>query len=186
MLPSFFTAMHAYFEQKRNVVMSLMQAVTVAAIMVWPAITSFLMERFGFRGTVAIFAALSLNSVLAALTLQPVEWHMKKRKLSLHEAYDRVAGNVDVEQEEGEKKEHSKVDVEEKLLENNEISEGMRERKGSYVVRKPRPSIVSVGGLAASVGSHLNKLHSEAKKQKLSKWLVKFLRGSSVVLKYHF
>lgn len=170
MLPSFFTAMHAYFEKKRNVVMGLTQALTVVAIMVWPAFTTFLMDRFGFRGTVAIFAALSLNSILAALALQPVEWHMKKRKLSLHEAYDRIAGNVE-EEEENEKKEYAKVDVEEKLLESNGDSEGLRERRGSYVVRKPRPSIVSVGGLAASVGSNLNQLHQEAKsKEKLTTW----------------
>lgn len=169
MLPSFFTAMHAYFEKKRNMVMGLTQALTVVAIMVWPAFTTFLMNRFGFRGTVAIFAALSLNCVLAALALQPVEWHMRKRKLSLGEAYDRVVANVD-EEEENEKKEYTKVDVEEKLLENNEANGVIRERKGSYVVRKPRPSIVSVGGLAASVGSNLNKLHQETKKEKLTKW----------------
>lgn len=170
MLPSFFTAMHAYFDKKRNVVMGLTQALTVVAIMVWPAFTTFLMDRFGFRGTVAIFAALSLNSIVAALVLQPVEWHMKKRKLSLHQSYDRIAEGVDAE-EENEKKDYAKVDVEEKLLEGNGASEGIRERKGSYVVRKPRPSIVSIGGLAASVGSNLNKLHEETKsKERLTTW----------------
>lgn len=168
MLPSFFTAMHAYFEKKRNVVMGITQALSVAAIMVWPAFTSFLMERLGFRGTVAVFSALSLNGVLAALALQPVERHMKRRKLSLYEACEIVAENVEEEEENSEKKEYTKVEVEEKLLENE--GDGIRERKGSYVVRKPRPSIVSVGGLAASVGSHLNRLHKEADKEKLTKW----------------
>lgn len=166
MLPAFFTAMHAYFEKKRNLAMGITQALSVAAIMVWPAITTFLMERLGFRGTVAVFSALSLNGILAALALQPVEKHMKKRKLSLNEACEIAAGNVE-EEEVKEKAEYTKVDVEEKLLDGDGIS---RERKGSYVVRKPRPSIVSVGGLAASVGSNLNRLHSEAKKEQLTKW----------------
>lgn len=165
MLPSFFTAMHAYFEKKRNVVMGITQALSVAAIMVFPAFTSFLMERFGFRGTVAIFSAMSLIAILAALTLQPVEKHMKKRKLSLQEACEIVN-----EENDNDRKEYTKVEVEEKLLESNEDCDVVREGKESYVVRKPRPSIVSVGALAASVGSNLNKLHSEAKKEQLTKW----------------
>lgn len=161
--------MHAYFEKKRNVVMGITQGLSVAAIMVWPAFTSFLMEKFGFRGTVAVFSALSLNAVLAALALQPVEKHMRKRKLSGCETDEKVAENVD--EESGKTEECTKVDVEEKLLESNESGDGViRERKGSYIVRKPRPSIVSVGGLAASVGSNLNKLHREAKNEHLTKW----------------
>lgn len=160
MLPAFFTAMHVYFEKKRNVAMGITQALTIAAIMVCPAFSSFLMERFGYRGTLAIVAALSLNCILAALALQPVEKHMIKRKLSLSIASDQE-----------EKEEYTKVDVEEKLLENSENGDGViRERKGSYIVRKPRPSIVSIGGLAASVGSNLNKLHNEVKNEHLTKW----------------
>lgn len=83
MLPSFFTAFNDYFERKRNVVMSVIQTVTVVAVMCWPAISNFCMENYGFRGTVAIFAALSLNCLPAALTLQPVERHMKQLKLTV-------------------------------------------------------------------------------------------------------
>lgn len=165
MLPSFLTAMHAYFNKMRNMVMGLTQALTVSAIMVWPAFTTFLMDRYGFRGTVAIFAALSLNCVLAAIVLQPVEWHMRKKKLSFDEAFVSVIRKAD--NGEKEKEEYAKADVEEALL---EISEGIQERKSSYVVRKPRPSIVSVGSLAASVGSNLNKLHQESEKERLGIW----------------
>lgn len=166
MLPSFFTAMHAYFDKKRNVVMGITQGLSVAAIMVWPAFTNFLLEKLGFRGTVAVFAALSLNCVLAALALQPVEWHMRKRKLSIGEAYEKISGNAESD-DENEKREYMKVNVEEKLLENGD---NVRERRGSYIIKKPRPSIVSVGGLAASVGSNLNKIYNEGKKEQLTKW----------------
>lgn len=168
MLPSFFTAMHLYFEKKRNVVMGITQAVCVLAIMLTPAFTSFLMEKFGFRGCTAIVSALSLNCVLAAFALQPVNRHLKRRKLSLYEACEIAAENAD--KEECEKIENTKIDVEEKLLENSEDSDGVRKRKGSFVIRKPRPSIVSIGGLAASVGSNLNKLYNEDKKEQLTKW----------------
>lgn len=153
MLPSFFTAFHGYFEKRRNMMMSLTQALTVAAIMCWPAISNFCMDRYGFRGTVAIFAALSLNALPAALALQPVEWHLKKRELTLEEAEKQVD-------------ERAKPDVEEKLLD----GEGLKERRGSYVVKKPRPSIVSLGSLAASVRSKLDKVHEDANETGLTKW----------------
>ncbi|KRT86340.1 membrane transporter, partial [Oryctes borbonicus] len=85
MMPSAFTAFHGYFEVRRNVMMGICQAVFVAVTITWPALTSFWMENFGFRGTAAIFSALSLNGFLAMSALQPAKWHYKQKKITITE-----------------------------------------------------------------------------------------------------
>lgn len=40
------------------------------------------MDHYGYRGTVAILSAISLHGLLAMITLQPVEWHMRKVPIS--------------------------------------------------------------------------------------------------------
>lgn len=82
MFPAFFTALNFYFDKRLNVVNNVAQVFMVAAGMIYPFFVRFSMVHFGFRGTVAIVSALSLNTILAAFTLQPVEWHMKKRRIS--------------------------------------------------------------------------------------------------------
>lgn len=101
MLPSFYTAMNAYFQKKRNLAMGIAQTVAVTVIMACPAFNSFLINQYGFRGTVAIIFALTLNCIAAALTLQPVQWHMKKVSLSLQEACQKESTSVDLEKELG-------------------------------------------------------------------------------------
>lgn len=81
MMPASFSAFNYYFDKKKNLMMSVAQAVTVVVMMLWPVVTDFLMDAYGFRGTVAIFAALSLNCIPAMAVLQPVEWHMRKRRV---------------------------------------------------------------------------------------------------------
>ncbi|GJQ75155.1 hypothetical protein Trydic_g9761 [Trypoxylus dichotomus] len=85
MMPSAFTAFHGYFEIRKNVMMGICQAVFVAVTISWPALTSIWMENFGFRGTAAIFSALSLNAILAMCILQPAKWHYKKKKVTMVE-----------------------------------------------------------------------------------------------------
>lgn len=58
-----------------------------------------------------------------------------------------------------------KVEEEPLLDENGQVIE----RRGSYFLAKSRPSIVSIGSIAISVGGNLHKLHKEEEK-KLSKW----------------
>lgn len=58
--------------------MNVAQAIIVAVTIAWPVLTKFLLEMYGFRGTVAIFSAVSLHAFVAMGVLQPVKWHMKK------------------------------------------------------------------------------------------------------------
>lgn len=81
-MPSVFTAFHGYFEVRKNVMMGICQAVVVAITIAWPALTNLFMDNYGFRGTVALFSALSLNGVLAMSILQPAKWHCKREKVT--------------------------------------------------------------------------------------------------------
>ncbi|XP_063920633.1 monocarboxylate transporter 7-like [Zophobas morio] len=83
MFPAFFTALNYYFDKKLSLVNGVAQAFMVAAGMICPFLVRYSMVNFGFRGTVALLSALSLNSVLAAVSLQPVEWHMKKQQIPI-------------------------------------------------------------------------------------------------------
>lgn len=61
--------------------MSLCQAVMVACTIGWPVLIKTFMENYGFRGTVALIAAISLHALVGALTLQPVQWHLIKKAI---------------------------------------------------------------------------------------------------------
>lgn len=81
-LPSTYTAFNYYFDEKKNLMMSVCQAVMVACTIGWPVLIKTFMENYGFRGTVALIATISLHSLAAAFTLQPVEWHMIRKSVN--------------------------------------------------------------------------------------------------------
>lgn len=80
-MPASFTAFNLYFDKRKNLMMSICQAIMVAVTIGWPAMTKLFVENFGFRGTVAMYAALSLHALAAMSTLQPVERHMVKKEI---------------------------------------------------------------------------------------------------------
>lgn len=73
---------------------------------------------------------------------------------------------VKTEKFDDDEKKQIKIKVEEEPL--LDESDQIVERRGSYVVAKPRPSIVSIGSYAMSVGGNLHKLHKED--EELTKW----------------
>ncbi|XP_018331610.1 monocarboxylate transporter 9 isoform X1 [Agrilus planipennis] len=77
-VPAVIVATNEYFDHRKMVVFAVCQAVVALLSMIYPGFTRLMLDNFGFRGTQAIFAALSLHTILGALTLQPVKWHMKK------------------------------------------------------------------------------------------------------------
>lgn len=81
-MPSAFTAFNLYFDKRKNLMMSICQAIMVAATIGWPDLTKFLLNNYGFRGTVAMYAAFSLHALAAMITLQPVEWHLVKQEVA--------------------------------------------------------------------------------------------------------
>jgi len=64
-----------------------------------PLVISKLMDIYGVTGTALILGGLSLHSLVAALLLQPVKWHMKKKEVLLEatETVDEVGGEPDDE-----------------------------------------------------------------------------------------
>nr|CAD7427074.1 unnamed protein product [Timema monikensis] len=71
-------ALGMYFTERRGQAMGLTMTVTGLSLIVAPPITSHLMRVFGARGTGLLQAALSLNGLVGASLLRPVEWYMKK------------------------------------------------------------------------------------------------------------
>lgn len=78
MMPACFTSFNDYFDRKQNLMMSISQALLIAVTVAWPLVTQHMLDTYGFRGTLAMLAAISLHSFPACLVLQPVESHMKK------------------------------------------------------------------------------------------------------------
>ncbi|XP_022901443.2 monocarboxylate transporter 1 [Onthophagus taurus] len=125
MMPAVFSAFNSYFDKRQNVVMGACQALIVVVSIGWPILTKMMMEEYGFRGTAAIFSALSLHGFVAMMVLQPVSWHMKK------EVVDPIEMNE-----------------EELTAENRLMDEGHNKnenRKGK------RPSVASLNGYACSL-----------------------------------
>lgn len=65
--------------------LSIAQVLVMLAQIGCPGVTRMLLDSYGFRGTVAIYAALSLHCVPAALAMQPVKWHLKKKLIDCDE-----------------------------------------------------------------------------------------------------
>ena len=61
--------------------MGLSQTLVAAATLVVPALSEYSMSEYGFRGTAALIAALSLYNFVGVATFQPVKYHMKRRRL---------------------------------------------------------------------------------------------------------
>ena len=57
--------------------MSFAQSLIGIGTMLYPVMVQMLMDRFGFRGCLAILAAVSSHSIFGMLIMHPVEWHMK-------------------------------------------------------------------------------------------------------------
>lgn len=77
MIPVGYTKFNQYFVKKRTFAMSVSQALKGIIITSHPILVKILMNEYGFRGTVAIIAAINAHSVLGMLLMHPIEWHYK-------------------------------------------------------------------------------------------------------------
>lgn len=55
--------------------MSAAQTLIGIGTMIYPILVQFLMDTYGFRGTLAILAAINGHAILGMLVMHPVEWH---------------------------------------------------------------------------------------------------------------
>lgn len=74
-----------YFIKKRVFMMGITQALKGVGIMGYPILVQFLMERYGFRGTMAVIAAINAHAILGMLVMHPIEWHYKVIKIPVDE-----------------------------------------------------------------------------------------------------
>ncbi|XP_053696195.1 monocarboxylate transporter 7 [Sabethes cyaneus] len=85
MIPVSYTTFNAYFVEKRVVMMSVSQTLIGLGTMFYPIFIQKTMEAYGFRGCMAVLAAVNSHTLVAMLVMHPVEWHMKKVELEAEE-----------------------------------------------------------------------------------------------------
>ncbi|XP_046748817.1 uncharacterized protein LOC124412739 [Diprion similis] len=73
-------ALNTYFKKKRRIATGLSWTCTGLGPIIMPQIITPLLPIFGVAGTVLIFGGFAFNAVPCALLLQPVSWHIKKKK----------------------------------------------------------------------------------------------------------
>ncbi|XP_063229803.1 monocarboxylate transporter 13-like [Bacillus rossius redtenbacheri] len=77
--PAFSLALNSYFKERRGKAMGLAMTLTGIGPTVMPLLLSQLMAYYGVAGTGLIMSALCLHTLVGALLLQPVKWHMRPR-----------------------------------------------------------------------------------------------------------
>lgn len=90
MVPAAFTSFNYYFVRRRTFAMAVTQLIIGVAAMVIPLAIQMLLEEYGFRGTQAIIAAFSLHALLGMVVLQPVKYHVKKKKFPIASSSDNI------------------------------------------------------------------------------------------------
>lgn len=85
MIPVAYTSFNHYFVKKRVVMMNVAQSLTGILTALYPFVVQFLMKEYGFRGTVAIIAAINAHTIFGMLVMHPVEWHYKTVEIPLEE-----------------------------------------------------------------------------------------------------
>lgn len=78
MVPAMYTTFITYFVRRRVMMMALSGALQGIGAVGMPLFIQMLMDEYGFRGCMAILAALNLHVIFGMIALHPVEWHQKK------------------------------------------------------------------------------------------------------------
>lgn len=85
--PSSYLAFNSYFLERRALAMGLCQAAIGLGFIAAPPLIQYLLESYGFRGTMLILGGVALNSVLGAMMYQPVHRHLVRTPV-IHLAKD--------------------------------------------------------------------------------------------------
>lgn len=65
--------------------MSVAQSLIGVGTMVYPIVVQILMDAYGFRGTMAVLAAINAHAIFGMLVMHPIEWHYKYIKIPVDE-----------------------------------------------------------------------------------------------------
>ncbi|XP_034189371.1 uncharacterized protein LOC117608408 isoform X3 [Osmia lignaria lignaria] len=74
---AFSYALNSYFTTKRGRAMSLALTIIGLGPIIVPQITTFLVSYYGFQGTILLYGAFSLHSLVGSLLLRPLKWYAK-------------------------------------------------------------------------------------------------------------
>lgn len=77
MISTAYSTFNDYFIKRRVMVMSFAQAFMALGGMIYPILVEKLLSVYGFRGSMAILAAVNGHVIFFMLIMHPVEWHMK-------------------------------------------------------------------------------------------------------------
>jgi len=76
-MAAFSFAVNSYFKKRRGMAMGIAMTATGLGPVVMPHVIGMGVNEFGAKGTALLLAGVSLHSLVGAMLLQPVEWHMK-------------------------------------------------------------------------------------------------------------
>lgn len=85
MIPVAYTSFNHYFVNRRVVMMSVAQTLIGIGTMIYPILVQFLMDKYGFRGTMAVLAALNGHVIFGMVAMHPIKWHYKVIKIPVEE-----------------------------------------------------------------------------------------------------
>lgn len=85
MIPVAYTTFNAYFVEKRVFMMSIAQSLIGVGTMGYPLIVQFFMDLYGFRGCMAMIAAINSHAIFGMIVMHPVKWHLKPIKVLVEE-----------------------------------------------------------------------------------------------------
>lgn len=85
MLSCAYTTFNHYFVEKRVFMLSVAKSLMGVGVMMYPILVQALMDSFGFRGAMAILAAINAHAILGMVVMHPIKWHYKVIKIPIHE-----------------------------------------------------------------------------------------------------
>ncbi|KYM98165.1 Monocarboxylate transporter 13 [Cyphomyrmex costatus] len=75
-MAAFSLATNTYFTTKRGRAIGMSMTIMGIGPIIMPQVASFLLSFYGIQGTILIFGAYSFHSMIGAILLQPIKWHM--------------------------------------------------------------------------------------------------------------
>lgn len=69
--------------------MSLAQTLIGVVTMIYPILVHFLMNKYGFRGAMAVIAALNAHVIFGMVIMHPLKWHCKVIRIPIDETKSR-------------------------------------------------------------------------------------------------
>lgn len=80
-MSSYSLALNTYFVKRRSKVTGYVTSMYGIGTILFPQLISFLVANFTIKDTMLIITAIFGHSLVAAVLLQPVRWHMKEEEI---------------------------------------------------------------------------------------------------------